>query len=140
MATHPRRWLIAAAAVVVAASAGGAQHRQTLAPHELNNSDAPPAIIWATPDLPRGPIDFETAEERRLRLVVVARGLDQPWSVAFLPDRSMLVTERVGRLRIIRDGVLDPIPVPGVPAVQTGGARGLQGLMDVALHPRFAEN
>ena len=49
----------------------------------------------------------------------------------------MLVTERAGRLRIIRNGVLDPTPVAGVPEVR---AQGLQGLMDVVLHPRFAEN
>ena len=50
----------------------------------------------------------------------------------------MLVTERAGRLRIIRNGVLDPQPVAGVPAVPR--RMGLSGLMDVALHPRFAEN
>ena len=55
----------------------------------------------------------------------------------FLPDGSMLVTERPGRLRVIRDGVLDPTPITGVPAVK---AQRLSGLMDVALHPRFAEN
>src|SRR5262245_19622346 len=49
----------------------------------------------------------------------------------------MLVTERGGRLRIIRKGVLDPQPVAGVPVVR---AAGLSGLMDIALHPRFAEN
>jgi glucose/arabinose dehydrogenase len=69
--------------------------------------------------------------------VVVARGLVHPWSLAFLPDRGLLVTERPGRLRIVRDGVLDPRPVAGVPTVR---AMGLSGLMDVALHPRFAEN
>ena len=68
---------------------------------------------------------------------VVAKGLVNPWSLAFLPDGSMLVTERPGRLRVIRDGVLDPTPVAGVPAVK---AQRLSGLMDVALHPRFAEN
>jgi glucose/arabinose dehydrogenase len=52
----------------------------------------------------------------------------------------MLVTERVGRLRLIRKGRLRDDPVPGVPAVQTGGPRGLQGLMDVVLHPDFASN
>jgi glucose/arabinose dehydrogenase len=57
--------------------------------------------------------------------------------LAFLPDGSMLVTERVGRLRIIRNGVLDPQPIAGVPVVR---AAGLSGLMDIALHPRFAEN
>lgn len=63
--------------------------------------------------------------------------LQQPWSIAFLPDGNIFVTERGGRLRIIRNGVLDPNPVAGVPKVQ---AAGLQGLMDVVLHPRFAEN
>jgi glucose/arabinose dehydrogenase len=57
-----------------------------------------------------------------------------------LPDGSSLVTERAGRLRIIRNGVLDPRPVPGIPAVKTGGEGGVQGLMDVVLHPRFSEN
>src|SRR5262249_30393304 len=56
---------------------------------------------------------------------------------AFLPDGSMLVTERPGRLRIIRNGTLDPQPVAGVPEVK---AMGLSGLMEVTLHPKFAQN
>ena len=59
-----------------------------------------------------------------------------PWGLAFLPDGSMLVTERPGRLRVIRNGKLDPTPISGVPQVH---AVGLNGLMDVAVHPRFAE-
>src|SRR4029078_9180480 len=63
---------------------------------------------------------------------------------AFLPDGSMLVTERAGRLRIIRNGVLDPRPVAGGPASYWAGASGLpgavHGYMDIALHPKFAEN
>jgi glucose/arabinose dehydrogenase len=73
---------------------------------------------------------------RNLRLRVT-KGLSHPWAMAFLPDGAILVTERAGRVRIIRDGTLDPNPVAGVPAV---GATGLSGLMDIALHPRFAEN
>ena len=127
-------------AVVLAAAVSRAQHRQTFAPHELKSSDAPPPIVWSTPDLPGRSLDIESAEERQLKIAVIARHLEQPWSVAFLPDGSMLVTERAGRLRIISDGKLDPHPVEGVPRVQTGGPRGLQGLMDVVLHPHFAEN
>lgn len=120
--------------------ARGAQPRQTLAPHEIDKTDAPPAIVWPTPELRNRSLEFESAEERALRVVIVAKHLVQPWSVAFLPDKSMLVTERAGQLRIVRDGKLDPHPVEGVPTVQTGGSRGLQGLMDVVLHPEFNRN
>jgi len=84
-----------------------------------------------------GPFIFDTAEQHKIRVVVVARGIPHPWSVAFLPDGGMLVTERSGRLRIIRNGVLDPQPLAGVPKVQ---AIRNAGLFDVALHPKFAEN
>jgi glucose/arabinose dehydrogenase len=67
----------------------------------------------------------------------IATGLEFPWSIAFLPDGALLVTEREGKLRVIRDGKLDPKPVAGVPAVF---AQGQGGLFEVALHPRFAEN
>ncbi len=84
-----------------------------------------------------GPFVLDTAEQHKIRVTVVTKGLVHPWSLAFLPDGSMLVTERPGRLRIIRDGILDPKPISGVPAVRT---QGNGGLMDIALHPRFAEN
>jgi glucose/arabinose dehydrogenase len=129
--------------LLMPAVAPTAQHRttrQTLAPHELRPSVAPSAIRWDTPEIPDGPILFESAEQRHLRLVVITKELEQPWSLVFLPDGAMLVTERPGRLRIVRNGVLDPRPVPGVPAVQAGGVGNLQGLMDVALHPAFATN
>jgi len=129
--------VVAAALLVVAARA---QHRQTLAPDELTTGDAPPPIEWLPPDLPRRSVELESAEERKLKVVVVAKHLEQPWSVAFLPDGSMLVTERAGRLRLVKDGTLEDEPVAGVPQVQPGGPRGLQGLMDVALHPEFERN
>ncbi len=97
---------------------------------------APPPINWPSPPLPDGPIVLETALVRPVK-ITVTKGLTQPWSMAFLPDGSILVTERGGKLRRIRDGKLDPSPVEGVPAVQ---AQGLAGLMDVQLHPKFAEN
>lgn len=126
--------------IAIAVAAAQSSRKQTLAPHELNHSDAPPPIEWDTPALPDSVIKFDTAEERELRLVVVAKGLEQPWSVAFLGDGAMLITERPGRVRLIHNGHLASSPIAGVPTVQTGGPRGLQGLMDVALHPRFAEN
>jgi aldose sugar dehydrogenase len=73
---------------------------------------------------------------RTLR-IVITKGLSHPWAMAFLPDGRMLVTERAGRVRLVRNGAVDPQPVAGVPPVAAGG---LNGLMDIALHPRFAEN
>jgi glucose/arabinose dehydrogenase len=70
-------------------------------------------------------------------VVTVAEGLEHPWGLAFLPGGDLLVTERPGRLRVIRGGVLDPAPVAGVPEVW---ANGQGGLLDVALHPGFAKN
>lgn len=71
------------------------------------------------------------------RVVTVVDGLMHPWGMVWLPNGDMLVTERPGRLRIVRDGRLLPDPVPGVPEVR---AQGQGGLLDVALHPDFATN
>ncbi|MCH7565357.1 MAG: PQQ-dependent sugar dehydrogenase [Gemmatimonadetes bacterium] len=71
------------------------------------------------------------------QVVTVADDLDHPWSMAFLPNGDMLFTERAGQLRIIRDGVLQAEPIAGVPAVR---AQGQGGLLEVALHPDFAQN
>jgi aldose sugar dehydrogenase len=119
---------------------GHRPNKQTFAPHELNKGDAPPPIMSEPPSLHKGSINLETAEEKDLRAVVITTELHQPWSLAFLPDGAILVTERSGQLRILRNGKLASSPVAGVPAVQTGGPRGLQGLMDIALHPKFSEN
>ncbi|PYR30387.1 MAG: hypothetical protein DMF90_27790, partial [Acidobacteria bacterium] len=96
----------------------------------------------AVAPVPRGlsdkPVALVTEDGLRLRVVPIATGLSHPWGMAFLPDGgSMLVTERPGRLRIIRDGVLDPTPIAGVPKVNSVY---LGGLDDVALHPDFTKN
>lgn len=130
--------LLIALASVAAAQRGGL--RQTVAPHELRAAVAPQPIVWDTPEMPDGPLTVETAEQRHIRLTVLSKKLEQPWSMAFLPDGSMLVTERPGRIRLIRNGKLAKEPVQGVPAVQTGGEGNLQGLMDIVLHPQFSQN
>jgi glucose/arabinose dehydrogenase len=89
------------------------------------------------PPLGAGPWVFDTAEQHKIRVSVVTRGLSHPWALAFLPEGGMLITERPGRLRVVRNGVLDPENISGVPQVRTDGNG---GLMDVALHPEFAEN
>jgi aldose sugar dehydrogenase len=98
---------------------------------------APPPIGVPHVALGDGPFVFDTAEQHKIRVVVVTKGLSHPWSLAFLPGGNMLVTERAGRLRIIRDGVLDPQPLAGLPKVH---AVRNAGLFDIALHPKFAEN
>jgi len=82
--------------------------------------------------------DIVKSDLETFRVVTLAQGLAHPWGLTFLPDGRMLVTERPGRLRIAsRDGRLDPQPVAGLPKIEEHGQG---GLLDVALHPRFAEN
>jgi glucose/arabinose dehydrogenase len=83
-----------------------------------------------------GPWDLGAGRGVRIHVTAV-KGLDHPWGIAFLPDGSQLVTERPGRLRVIRGGVLDPTPIGPLPAMV---ATGLGGLLDVSLHPQFATN
>jgi len=82
-------------------------------------------------DLPPAPGAVEP------EVVTVVEGLANPWGIAFLPDGDILITERPGRLRVVRAGRLLPDPVPGTPQVR---AQGQGGLLDVALHPEFATN
>lgn len=92
---------------------------------------APVATVWAaaTREFP--------SENGPVRVTTIVDGLEHPWGLAFLPDGRMLLTERPGRLRVVNvDGSLSR-PISGVPRVQ---ARGQGGLLDVALHPQFAEN
>jgi glucose/arabinose dehydrogenase len=102
-----------------------------------NNIPVAPSGIPAMP-LPSAPVVYDTAEGQKIRVVVVAKGMANPWSLVFLPGGSdMLVTERPGRVRVVRNGVLDPQAVAGVPMIRAGG---LGGLMEIALHPQFATN
>ena len=95
----------------------------------------PASIVLAIPAVAQTPIQRSAYHD--YRVVTVADSLENPWSMAFLPNGDMLVTERPGRLRIVRNGKLLPEPVAGVPAVR-GGGQG--GLLDVVLHPSFATN
>lgn len=92
-----------------------------------------PLLLSSKPELQR----FDS-ERHGFVAETVASGLEHPWAIAFLPDGRFLVTERPGRLRLVdRDGRVDPEPVAGLPAIS---ATGQGGLLDVALHPDFAEN
>jgi glucose/arabinose dehydrogenase len=83
-----------------------------------------------------GPWDVGEGDNR-VHVAVVTKGLDHPWGMVFLPNGDMLVTERAGRLRVVRKGVLDPTPITGLPQIR---AVSLGGLLDIALHPNFAQN
>ena len=81
--------------------------------------------------------DRNVATANNFKTTTVTEGLERPWGMAWLPDGSILITERPGRLRIVRNGELDLEPIAGVPevfAVNHGG------LLDISLHPNFAEN
>jgi aldose sugar dehydrogenase len=93
----------------------------------------------ATDSSSNGPIEptGDVAAASGFERVTVVEGLERPWSIAWLPDGAMLITERPGRLRIVRNGTLDPNAIAGVPEVL---AVNQGGLMDVSLHPNFAQN
>lgn len=92
-------------------------------------------VLSVLPALSVGDEIIDT-HEHRVKVVIVTRGLENPWGLAFLPDGRMLVTERPGRLRLIENGELDPTPIEGLPKVK---ASGQGGLLDVALHPNFED-
>jgi glucose/arabinose dehydrogenase len=130
---RPLAWLsLSTACAFVFQAASIAQ--QTV-PFE-NGTPIAPAGFEPHP-IPAEPIEYDTAEVMRIRVVPVVRGLVNPWSIAFLPGGDMLITEKDGRLRIVRGGVLDPKPIAGAPAVRV---QGRSGLLDVVLHPQFASN
>jgi aldose sugar dehydrogenase len=88
------------------------------------------------PPLPDAPVRYETAEGQNIRVSVYARGFRNPWSMAFVSADTILVAERGGAIRIVRNGVVDPQPVQGAPVAIGAGLSGT----DLALHPDFERN
>src|SRR5215510_1512456 len=116
--------------LILASSVISAQQATPPAPGGRGQATAPPGINWPSPPLPDGPLSIDTGLVRPIK-ITITKGLTQPWSMAFVPEGS-------GKLRMVRNGVLDPTPVAGLPAdIQSAG---LAGLMDVQLHPKFADN
>ncbi len=136
---------LASLSVLLAAAAVAAEPRpqvQAKVPFANGVPVAPTGL--ADQPLPAGPFNYRTAEEQNIRVSVLARDLEYPYSLAFLPNGDLLFTERAGRLRILRNGVLDPKPIAGGPASRFGGKSGslgaVHGYMSLVVHPRFAEN
>ncbi len=88
--------------------------------------------------LEEGPWYYDTwSPAGKIKVSVVARGIANPWGMAFLPSGNVLIAEKAGQFRIVRNGMLDPQIVTGAPEVQVASGG---GLMDVVLHPDFASN
>jgi len=128
-------------AAAALAGAGFAQPVETpgvtapLTATQIARAYPPDALTGAAVD---APVVLKSQGGMSIRVVKLAEGLSHPDGLVFLPGgNTMLVTERSGRLRLIRDGVLDPTPVAGLPALNTVG---LGGLHDIVLHPDFASN
>ncbi len=143
---NPRRWTVSIVAGVLAAAGVTAQQPPAGGkPAPSIGAQQPPGGRGPAPGsferIP--PLSFpEQVQEQemsgtRFRVVPIVKGLTNPWSLAFLPNGDMLVTERPGRLRIVRDGTLDAQPVSGTPQVW---AVGQGGLLEVLPHPQFATN
>lgn len=137
------RGLAAAAAVALAVVTVAGQQPAPPAAGAAQQpaAGAKPPVAPAFPRIP--PLPFPDAPQeletlgQKVRVVPLYKGLANPWSLTFLPNGDMLVTEKPGRLRIVRKGELDPQPVSGVPTVW---AVGQGGLLEVLPHPRFSEN
>jgi glucose/arabinose dehydrogenase len=105
---------------------------------DLKGVIPPGPKLLPSPPLGAGPWTFETTEAR-FRVSVVTKGFSHPYGFTFLPDgTTILISERAGALRVVRNGVIDPNPVPGLPKVIYRGTEA--GLMDVILHPAFEKN
>ena len=107
-------------------------------PSQATAQRSPASSSPLIPDPATLPVDAVAIE-------TVVEGLEHPWGMAWLPNGDILITERPGRLRIVRGGRLDPTPIAGVAEVSGARARQLfassqGGLLDVALHPRFSDN
>src|SRR5215218_6145458 len=126
---------------VILMLAGAATSAQQTAPAAAVTRRATVTEPGASP-LPTDPdrltdSPFEVVSIAQTFRITPIKGLSRPFALTFLPDGNMLVTERAGRLRIVRNGVLDPRPITGLPDVLDVRLKGLQ---DIALHPRFTEN
>ncbi|MCA6508478.1 MAG: PQQ-dependent sugar dehydrogenase [Pseudanabaena sp.] len=94
------------------------------------------------PSIVAQPTTSEIATNKKLtpksfKQVTVAKDLERPWGMAWLPDGAILITERVGRVKIFRNGSLEQIAIAEIPNLFVSGQA---GLMDISLHPRFAQN
>ncbi|MEY4762212.1 MAG: hypothetical protein RLZZ200_2068 [Pseudomonadota bacterium] len=130
---------LAACVAALVALPAGAQQKVEFA----NGAPVAPKGLQDWP-LGKGPFVYPTAEQQDVRVDVLLRDIEYPYALAWLPTGDMLFTQRRGQLRIVRNGHLDPQPIEGAPVSVYAGLSGAlgatHGYMNVAVHPRFADN
>jgi len=94
-------------------------------------------LLMSYREVTENPVIKKSLKESDLKVETVVTGLDMPWATAFLPDGRLLVTERTGKLRLVKDGKIDPKEITGLPKLLY---KGQGGLLDVVLHPDYAKN
>lgn len=94
-------------------------------------------LLMSYREATENPVIKKSLKESDLKVETVVTGLDMPWATAFLPDGRLLVTERTGKLRLVKDGKIDPKEITGLPKLLY---KGQGGLLDVVLHPDYAKN
>ncbi|MGB5705900.1 MAG: PQQ-dependent sugar dehydrogenase [Arenicellales bacterium] len=94
-------------------------------------------VSGCTAQIDQDAVLYEKSEQANFSLKEIVNGLDHPWSMAFMPDGGILITERSGKLRIVKNAALDPTPIPGLPKIYSSGQG---GLLDIVLHPDFSSN
>lgn len=139
--TTMRRLVSAALLLCAACVTGPAWAQQNVA--FANGVPVAPTGLADQP-LGKGPFLYTTAEHQDILVRVLARDIEYPYAVAWLPNGDMLVTQRTGKLRVMRNGRLDPKPIEGGPPSVWGGKSGslgaVHGYMNVVVHPHFADN
>jgi glucose/arabinose dehydrogenase len=136
------KWIVLAVAIALACDSGLAQQppaaggRQGTPPPGGGRQNVNPFPRVAPLPFPDAAQVVDTTGDP-IRVVPMFKGLSSPWSLAFLPNGDMLITEKTGKLRIARGGNLDAQPITGVPEVVVNGQG---GLLEVAVHPQFSKN
>ncbi|MCY7333168.1 MAG: PQQ-dependent sugar dehydrogenase [Pseudanabaena sp. CAN_BIN31] len=121
-------WAIALALGSCSAPESNINNRATVkAPPTEPTSTKPTSIEQVTKNIK--PTGFKQA--------IVLQGLENPWGMAWLPDGAILITERSGRIQILRNGILERVEIGIIPELFVSGQA---GLMDISLHPRYSEN
>ena len=110
-------------------------------PSEFNINDRTPPQVMSTEPASIKPTSSDPVAKNLkpagFKQTIVLQGLERPWGMAWLPDGALLITERGGRMQLLRKGVLDRVEIGTIPELFVAGQA---GLMDISLHPRYSEN